>query len=176
MDIAKKKQLKKLDTIAIVVSILVFGLVGLMRRVKIPTDIDFGFIPPVTAVINTLVAICLILALLAIKKKNIKSHNRYINMAMILSALFLLFYVVYHFTTVETTYCKEGSIRYVYYFVLISHIILAGLSLPFILLTYIRGYLGLVDRHRKMAKIVWPIWFYVAITGPITYLMLSSCY
>lgn len=166
----------KLDKVAYLITIAVLFLVGLMRRVKLDVDMDFSFLPLVSACLNTGVAVFLILALIQIKKKNVESHKLMINIAMLLSLLFLLCYVVYHFTTVETTFCKEGTIRTVYYVILISHIILAGVSLPFILLTYIKGFSGQVTRHRAMAKWVWPLWFYVAITGPITYLLLRPCY
>jgi len=95
---------------------------------------------------------------------------------MTTSALFLICYVVYHFTTPETPYCGEGNIRYLYFFLLITHILLAGGILPFILLTFNRGWLGIVDRHRKMARWVFPLWLYVAISGPVIYLMLKPCY
>lgn len=167
---------RKLDRFAYVITVAVLFLVGLMRRTKIDVGIDFSFLPAVSAVLNSLVAISLLMALVYIKKKNINRHKLMVNVAMLLSFLFLLTYVIYHFTTHETTFCKEGFIRSVYYFVLISHIILAGVSLPFILLTWIRGFTNQVDKHRKMAKWVWPIWFYVAITGPLTYLLLSPCY
>lgn len=171
-----KKLAKKLNIVAYILSAGVLILVGLMRRVKIPTDIDFSFLPAINAVVNTMVAIFLVAALFYIKKNNIEKHRQMIYGAISFSALFLLGYVLYHFTTEETTFCKEGQIRYVYYFILISHIVLAGISLPFILLTFIKGYTFQIEKHKKMAKWVWPIWFYVAVTGPITYLFLSPCY
>lgn len=166
----------KLNKISIVLSVVVLALVGLMRRVKIDLGIDFSFIPPISAVLNTLVAICLLLALYFVKQKDILKHKRAIFSALAFSALFLLCYVLYHFTTVETTYCQDGNIKYVYYFLLITHIVLAGISLPFILLTFTRGYTYQVEKHRKMARWVYPIWLYVAITGPVCYLMLKPCY
>lgn len=166
----------KLNRIAYVVSALVLVLVGLMRRVKLPLDIDFSFLPPVHAILNTLVAICLLLALWYVKQKNIEKHRFYIYGAMVFSALFLLCYVLYHFTTEETRYCFEGTSRTVYFILLISHIVLAGLSLPFILVTFIRGYTHQIPLHRKIAKWVFPVWLYVAVTGPLCYLMLYPCY
>lgn len=167
---------KKLTTMSLVVSAVVLILVGLMRRVKIDVGIDFSFIPPLSAIFNTLVALCLIMALYFVKSKQIERHKKAIFGAMTFSALFLIGYVLYHFTTVETTYCKEGFIKTVYYFLLISHIILAGISLPFILLTFTRGFTYQVEKHKKMARWVFPIWLYVAITGPLCYLMLQPCY
>ena len=169
---------KKLNRIAIVISIIVIGLAGAMRvpSLKIPTDIDFSFLPPIHAAMNMLTTLCLLLALYFIKNKNINAHRKAIYAALFFSMLFLLSYVTYHFTTSETLYCKEGPIRILYFFFLISHIVAAGGVFPFILFTFIRGYTGQVQRHRKMAKWVYPIWLYVAITGPIVYFMLKPCY
>ena len=166
----------KLNRIAYVVSALVLVLVGIMRRVKIDLGIDFSFLPPVHAILNTMVAICLIAALWFVKQKNIRLHQVSIYGAMIFSALFLLCYVLYHFTTEETKYCFEGASRTLYFVLLVSHIVLAGLSLPFILITFIRGYTHEIEKHRKIAKYVYPVWLYVAITGPLCYLMLYPCY
>lgn len=167
---------KAMRYVSIVVSVVVFLLVGLMRQVKVDIGIDFSFLPPFHALFNTLVAIFLVLAYYFIRQKNYILHKKMIYGAMTFSLLFLLCYVLYHFTTPETLYCKEGWIRSVYYFILISHIILAGLSLPFILITFSLGFTFHVERHRKMARWVYPIWLYVAITGPICYLMLKPCY
>jgi len=127
-----------------------------MRKIKLDLGIDFSFLPPLYSAINALVAFVLILALSAIKKKNVAAHRRYMTLALGLSAFFLLCYVLYHITTPETNYCKEGSIRYVYFFLLITHIILAAMLLPFILFTYIRAYTGQIMLHRKMARWVFP--------------------
>ena len=93
-----------------------------------------------------------------------------------LSLLFLLSYVAYHTTTEETKYCAEGAIRYVYFFLLITHVVLAGIIFPFILFTFVRAVTGQFDRHKKLAKYVYPLWLYVAITGPVLFLMLMPCY
>ncbi len=166
----------KLNKISIVLSAVVLMTVGLMRRVKFDLGFDFSFLPPVIAIINSLVAVCLVLALYFIKRKDVDNHKRSIIAALSLSALFLICYVVYHFSTVETTYCGIGNIKYLYYFFLITHIVLAAISLPFILFTFVRGFTFQVDKHRKMARWVFPIWLYVAVTGPICYLMLKPCY
>ncbi len=167
---------KKLNVAAIIISVVVLFIVGFMRQVKLDSGIDFTFLPPVYSSLNALCAVFLGLALYQIKQKNINLHRLFINIAFGLSMLFLVCYVLYHFTTPETLYCKEGNIRYVYFFLLITHIILAAVILPFILFTYIRGYTWQIEKHRKMAKIVFPLWFYVAITGPIIYFMLKDCY
>lgn len=168
---------KKLDKLAYVLSAIVIALVILMRGPNKPeVAFDTSILPPINALLNTFCALCLIMAVFFVKRGNIKMHRNMIYSAMVFSILFLLCYVVYHFTTYETTYCKEGNIRIVYFIVLISHIILAGMSLPFILLTFIRGFTFQVEKHKKMAKWVYPIWLYVAITGPVVYLMLAPCY
>jgi putative membrane protein len=167
---------KKLNIIAYIVSIVVIGLVLLMRRVKLDVGIDFSFLPAFHSTMNAVTAVLLIIALYYIKQKNITAHRNMMFAAMITSALFLLSYVLYHFTTPETNFCKEGSIRIVYFILLISHVILAGVIFPFILFTLIRGYTMQVEKHKRMAKWVFPLWLYVAITGPILYLMLRPCY
>ena len=171
-----KNLLKILDRLAIALSAVVLLLIGLMRRVKIPTDIDFSFLPPFHATVNAFTAIALGLAFYFIKQKKVDLHRKAIYVALSLSVLFLLSYVVYHFTTEATPYCMEGNIRIVYFSILITHIPLAGGILPFILFTFNRAFTGHIDRHRKMARWVFPLWFYVAVTGPIVYLMLRPCY
>jgi len=172
------KLAKKLNIVAGVLTVVVLLLVGMMRRdeFKIHTDIDFSFLPPFHATLNVLVAVVLLFALYFIKNKNIEAHRKSIYLAMFLSAMFLLSYVIYHFTTEETKYCFEGTSRSIYFFFLISHVVLAGVMLPFIFLTFIRAFTGQIEKHKKMAKWVWPFWFYVAVTGPICYLMLRPCY
>jgi putative membrane protein len=167
---------KKLDRIAYIISGIVLILVGMMRRYKIDLGIDFSFLPPVHALLNTGVAIFLVLAILRIKKKDVEGHKKAIYMAMTCSALFLTCYVLYHFTTAETKYCGEGLMRSIYFVLLITHIVLAAVSLPFILRAFIRGYCGLIEEHRKIVKWIFPIWLYVAVTGPLCYLMLYPCY
>jgi len=167
---------KKLNRIAYVLSVVILLVVVLMRRIKIPTDIDFGFLPPLHASLNAITAIILIYALIKIKNKQIKAHQQAMTLAMVTSALFLLSYVVYHITTEETRFGGEGAIKVFYLILLITHIILAAVTLPFIMFTFIRGFTGQVDRHKKMARWVFPLWLYVAITGPICYLMLKPYY
>lgn len=167
---------KKLNIAASIVSLIVLLLVVGMRRIKIPTEIDFSFLPPFYSTLNALVAVALLFSLYFIKNKKVEAHKKTNVMALVLSILFLLAYVVYHITTEETKYGGEGTIRYIYFFLLITHIILAAVILPFILFTFIRAYTGQIDRHRKMAKWVYPLWLYVAVTGPIIYLMLRPYY
>ncbi len=183
---------KKLNVGATIVTIVVLILVGLMRRVKIdlPAGWDFSFLPPFHATLNALTAVVLLVAFYFIKQKNVEAHRKAIYVAIGLSVLFLLSYVAYHFTTPETVYgdinhdgevdaaemAAIGGMRTVYLVLLVSHIILAALTLPFILFTFIRAYTNQIEKHRKMAKWVFPLWLYVAVTGPICYYMLMPYY
>lgn len=167
---------KRLNLLAYIVSAVVLFLVVLMRRVKLELGIDFRFLPPFHATLNAITAVILVAALWFIKRKNVQAHRRAIYAAMVCSAVFLLSYVLYHFTTPETRYGGEGWVRYLYFFFLITHVVLAAVILPFILLTFNRAYTGQFERHKKMARWVFPIWLYVAVTGPICYLMLLPYY
>ena len=167
---------KKLNVVALIVSAVVLALVVLMRSVKVDVGVDFSFLPPFHAMLNALTAVTLLFALYFIKNKNVKSHRKAIYVAMSLSVLFLLSYVVYHFTTPDTKFGGVGTIRTVYFVLLITHITLAALTLPFILLTFIRAYTNQFERHKKMARWLFPFWLYVALTGPICYLMLMPYY
>jgi len=183
---------KKLTRLAWVVTAAVLVLVALMREVKIPLPegMSFGFLPPFYSTLNALTAIALLVALVFIKQKKVDLHRKTIYFALSCSILFLLAYVLYHFTTPETLFgdadhngvlseaerTAVAGIRPYYLLLLLSHITLAALSLPFILFTFIRGFTGQNERHRKMARWVFPIWFYVALTGPICYFMLMPYY
>jgi len=169
------RRIRKYDRIAWVITVAVWLLVGLMRRVKIPVEMDLGFLAGLNALFNTGVAIALLAAYYFIRRKQVSLHRRSIYTAMVLSAGFLLSYVGYHFTQQEIPYCGEGAWKIAYYFLLFSHIVLAGLSLPFILKTFIRGYLLAVERHRPLARWVYWVWLYVAVTGPLVYLFLLPC-
>ena len=167
---------KRLDLISYIVSAVVLVLVGLMRRYKFDLGIDFSFLPPLHASLNVLTAVLLLTAYYFIRRKNVEAHRKFIYAAMTTSALFLLSYVLYHFTTPETRYGGEGLMRAVYFFFLITHVVLAAVILPFVFFTFTRAYTGQYERHKKMARWVFPIWLYVAITGPICYLMLKPYY
>lgn len=168
---------KKLDKVSYVLSVLVIGLVIAMRPAeRFNVNFDTSWMPAFHAIVNCIAAVFLIMALVFIKKKNITAHRNMIFGAMICSFFFLLSYVAYHFTTPETKFCKQGTIRTIYFIVLISHIILAGLSLPFILLTFSRGISFMTEKHKKMARWVYPVWLYVMLTGPLVYIMLKPCY
>ena len=172
-DAAKLKLLKRTSWI---LTTVVLTLVVLMGRYKVDIGVDLSFLPPVHAVLNSLVTVFLILAVLAIKNKNVARHKQMIGGAVICSVIFLLCYVSYHGTQEEVRYGGEGAMRLVYFILLLSHILLAAVSLPFILITLSLGYTNHFDQHRKMARWVFPLWLYVAATGPICYLMLKPYY
>ncbi len=167
---------KRLNVWAYILSAVVLLLVGLMRRVKIDLGIDFSFLPPIHASFNAICAVLLIAALYFIKNGQVENHRKSIYGALTFSALFLVSYVLYHFTTPETKFGGVGTIKTVYFILLITHVILAAVILPFILLTFTRAYTNQFDRHKKMARWVFPLWLYVAISGPICYLMLKPYY
>ncbi len=157
-------------------SAVILIVVVAMRYIKLPVEGSLSFLPPFHSAVNAITGIFLLLALYFIKKKNIIAHRNMIMIAMGLSLVFLLSYVAYHTTSEPTLYCKEGLSRTVYFILLITHILSAAIIFPFILFTFIRGYAHLVDKHKKMARWVFPIWLYVCLTGPICYLMLAPCY
>lgn len=183
---------RKLGVAAWIVTGAVLVLVGLMRRIKIPLPdgVSLSFLPPFHAGVNALAAVVLVIALIAVLKGRIALHRKMIMVAMGLSVLFLLSYVAYHFTGSEVKFgdanhdgivdagelAAVGSARVFYLVLLISHIVLAGVSLPFILFTFIAGLTNRFAAHRRLAKWVFPVWLYVAITGPVCYWMLRPFY
>jgi len=167
---------RKLYPIGAVLTVAVLGLVGAMRYVKLDVGFELNFLPLVHAILNSIVAVLLVVGLITAQQRKINAHKRAITAAMACSALFLLCYVAYHFTTPSTKFGGEGAIRYVYFALLISHIVLAAVSFPLILFTWIFGFTGQVKRHRWFAKFTFPMWLYVAVTGPICYLMLRPYY
>jgi len=167
---------KKFNRWITVVSIAVPLVVALLFGVRIPDVEPLGFLPPVYATINGLTAALLLLALWAIKGGHQQLHGRLMTTCIGLSLLFLVMYVAYHMTSDSTPFGGEGWIRYLYYFILISHIVLSIAVIPLVLRTYARAYLKDFEGHRKLARITFPIWFYVAVTGVIVYLMISPYY
>ena len=185
---------KKYSKLIIAVSIVIPVVVAILFGVKLK---DFGYdveplsmLPPVYATINGITAIVLVWAVLAIKKGNQKLHERLMTFAIALSVAFLVMYVAYHMTADSTKFgdlnhdgvldlaesAKVGSIRYLYFIILITHILLSIAIIPLVLITYVRALAQRFDRHRKIAKITFPIWLYVAVTGVIVFLMISPYY
>lgn len=171
-----QQKIKKYNKIAIVVSIVVPVLVGILFRDQYITGVDFTFLPPIYATLNGITAVVLILALIAIKNGNRKLHENLIKLALGISGVFLIMYVLYHISTPATPYGGEGNIRYIYYTLLISHILLSVVIIPFVLFTYIRAITGRFTLHKKIARITFPLWLYVAVTGVVVYLMISPYY
>jgi putative membrane protein len=167
---------RKFNKIITVVSILIPLVVVVLFGVKIPNSEPLGFLPPIYASINGLTAILLIYAVWAIKNNKRVLHQNIMSACIVLSLLFLLMYIAYHMTADSTSYGGDGILKYVYFFILISHIFLSIVIIPLVLKTYARAYLKDFERHRKLAKITFPVWLYVAVSGVIVYLMISPYY
>ena len=157
------------------VSILIPVTIAVLFGVKIP-GYDLSFLPPIYATINGITAILLIAAVIAIKRKNRALHERLIKTCVLLSATFLVLYVLYHMTSDSTPYGGVCPLRYVYFIILITHILLSVGVIPMVLFTYMRAWRGEFFRHRAIAKYTFPLWLYVAVTGVIVYLMISPYY
>ncbi|MDA0178300.1 DUF420 domain-containing protein [Mesoflavibacter profundi] len=171
---------KKYNKWIVALSIIIPVAVAILFGVKLK---DYGidvepltFLPPIYAAINGITAIVLVLAVSAIKKGKRKQHENLIKFAITLSVLFLVMYVAYHMTSDSTKYGGEGVLRYIYFFILITHILLSIVVIPFVLITYVRGITNNIERHKKIAKITFPLWLYVAVTGVIVYIMISPYY
>ncbi len=171
---------KKFNPFIIVVSILIPIVVAVLFSVKLS---DFGynveplsFLPPIYAGINALTAVVLVFGFLAIKSGKVQRHKMFMTSAIGLSVVFLIMYVAYHMTSDSTKYGGEGYARYIYFFILISHILLSIAIIPLVLITYVRALAERFDRHKKIARITLPLWLYVACTGVIVYLMISPYY
>jgi putative membrane protein len=173
-----KKNDKLAYALIIVVSVVVFAAVTFLSRFKWEVNLGFDkhIFAHLNALINTFVALILLGGLYAAKQKRFNTHKRLMLWAIALSVLFLVSYICHHLFTEATTYGGSGLIKLVYYFILITHIGLAGIILPFILFTAYRGLTAEYDKHRKIARRTWPLWFYVAVTGVIVYLMISPYY
>lgn len=159
----------------IALSVAIPLAVAVLFRVRID-GFDFSFLPPIYASINGLTALLLVIALMAIKKGNRNLHEGLMKTCIGLSAAFLVMYVLYHMTSDSTPYGGTGTLRYVYFFILISHILLSIVVIPLVLFTFVRALHGSFERHRKLARITFPVWLYVAVTGVIVYLMISPYY
>lgn len=162
----------------LLVSAIIFIAIVILGRVKLNVDLGFNehLFAKFNAVINTLVSCLLLFGFYAARQKKFTTHKYTMLSAIALSVLFLIFYICHHLFAGETKYGGEGNLRYFYYFILGTHIILAAIILPLILFTAYRALINENERHRKLAKITWPIWLYVAVTGPIVYLMISPYY
>jgi len=175
-----------------IVSIIVFAAVAFLAKFKLNIDLGFNVhvFAKFNAIINSVVAILLLAGLAAVKQKNYVLHKKIMLSAITLSVLFLVSYICHHLLAGDTRFgdidhdgflsdsekSSAGTLRIVYYVILITHIPLAAIILPFILFTAYRALIGEYEKHKKLVRISWPVWFYVAITGVVVYLMISPYY
>jgi putative membrane protein len=159
-----------------VLSILIPVVVAILFRVRLPEVEPLMFLPPIYAGINALTAVLLIAAVIQIKKGNRAMHERLMSIAILCSIAFLVMYVSYHMTSDPTPFGGEGFVKGLYYFILISHIVLSITVIPLVLFTYYYASMEQFVQHKKIAKVTFPIWLYVAVTGVIVYLMISPYY
>ncbi len=173
-----QKNDKLANILIIVFSLIVFVAVVFLSRVKLEVELPFDVhvFAKINAFINAGVSFLLLVGLMAVKRGRYELHKKVMMTSMVLSVLFLVSYICHHLLSESTTYGGEGVMKTVYYFILISHIILAGIILPFVLYTAYRALTAEWGNHRKLAKITWPIWFYVSVTGVIVYRMISPYY
>ncbi len=172
----EKKYNKWIVALSVIIPLAVAALFGIKLK-------DFGidvepltFLPPIYAAINAVTAIVLVYAVISIKKGQRKQHENLMKFAITLSVLFLVMYVAYHMTSDSAKFGGEGAIKYIYFFILITHIVLSVAVIPFVLITYVRAITNNFERHKKIAKITFPLWLYVAVTGVIVYIMISPYY
>ncbi|MEL7004481.1 MAG: DUF420 domain-containing protein [Bacteroidota bacterium] len=175
MNSTKPLDEKKYQRIIIGLSIIIPLAVAALFGIKIE-GYDFSFLPPIYATINGMTAVLLVMALIAIKQGKKEIHKKLMLTCLTLSACFLVMYVIYHMTSVSTPYGGEGPIRMVYFIILISHILLSIVVIPLVLFTFVKALAERFDKHKKLARITFPIWLYVAVTGVIVYLMISPYY
>ena len=187
-----KKDDTKANLVIMAVSAIIFTLIVLLGRIKLKVDLGFDVhvFALISAMINSCVSLLLLVALVAVKRKRYSFHKKVMLTAMVLSILFLVSYICHHLFAGDTRFgdinhdgiltdaerATVGSMRIVYYIILGTHIPLAGIILPFILFTAYRGLIGEYPKHKKLARITWPIWFYVAVTGVLVYWMISPYY
>lgn len=170
MDTSKKHK-RLITLLSIVIPLAIAALFGVKIDYQLPI-----FLPPIYASINAFTALVLIIALFAIKKGNRILHEKLMKSAIILSGLFLVLYIAYHMTSDATHFGGEGFIKYMYYFILISHIILSIVVIPFVLITFSRALLKDFTKHKKIARFAFPLWLYVAISGVLVYLLIAPYY
>jgi len=187
-----KKNDRKASILIITFSAIVFALITLLSRYKLDVELGFDvhFFARANAVINSIVSVLLIVALVAVKQKKYETHKKIMLVAMGLSILFLVSYICHHLFAGDSRFgdvnhdnvlsepekLAAGNIRIIYIILLSTHILLAGIIMPFVLFTAYRSLIGEYARHKKLARITFPVWLYVTITGVIVYLMISPYY
>jgi len=173
-----KKNDKQARLLILTVSFVVFAAVALLSRIKLEVNLGFDIhiFALINAVINSIVSVLLVVALVAVKQRKYEQHKKVMMAAMVLSILFLVSYIAHHLLAGETKFGGTGTMKSVYYFILLTHIPLAGIILPFILFTAYRGLTGEYANHKKLAKYTWPLWLYVSVTGVLVYIFISPYY
>lgn len=176
---AVKLEEKSAKQIIVALSVVVALLVGVLNwgiDKRMVTGLDLGFFPKFHAFLNSVVAILLVLGLVFIKKGKQELHKKAMFTSFIVSAVFLMSYVFYHTLAEPTAFGGSGGAKYFYYFILLTHIVLAAVMMPFILMTFYYAWSEKLEKHRSLAKKVWPFWFYVAVTGVVIYFMIAPYY
>jgi putative membrane protein len=192
MNITITKNDRKARVLIFAFSIIVFALISALGKFRLNVNIGFDehIFAKANALINTVVAVLLVAGIISAQNRRYTRHRNIMLTAMGLSILFLVSYILHHLFAGEARFgdlnhdgivsesekLAAGSLRYAYYVLLSTHIVLAGIVLPFILFTAYRGLIGENAAHRKLARITWPVWFYVAVTGPVVYLLISPYY
>lgn len=171
MEIDSKKYNKWIVVLSIAIPLIVAVLFGVKIDATLPI-----FLPPIYASINAFTAIVLIIAVWAVKNRKVSLHEKLMKTAIVFSVIFLVLYVAYHMTSNSTKFGGEGAIKYIYYFILLTHILLSIAVIPFVLITFVRGITNNIELHKKIAKFTFPLWLYVAVTGVLVYLMISPYY
>ncbi len=170
----EKKSMTLINVLSVVIPVVVAILLGIRQKVDIGAWTKV--LPHIIGAINTLTSVLLLYGLYLIKQKQIERHRRVMTGAFLLGALFLVCYVLYHLTNPSTTFGGEGFIKYIYYFILISHICLSLVVLPLVLRAYFFAWTKQFERHKKLTRYAFPIWLYVSMTGVIAYLMIKPYY
>lgn len=165
----------KYNRIIVILSVSIPVVVAALFKVKLDIELPV-FLPPIYATINAATAVLLVIGFWAIRNKHLSLHRLIMKTAIVLSAVFLVMYVLYHMTSDSTPFGGEGLLRYVYFLLLISHILLSIVVIPFVLITYVRAITDDIQRHKKIARITLPLWLYVAVSGVLVYLMIAPYY
>ena len=164
-----------ISVLSVVVPLLVAFLLFMPQTGKLG-DVDVTFLPKLHAVLNSLTALALMVGYYFVKNQNVRYHRYAMVTAFVLSSFFLISYVTYHYQAAPTSYGGEGPLRYVYYFVLLTHIVLAVVIVPLVLLSIYFGWSNQVQRHRRISRWTLPLWLYVAVTGVLVYILISPYY
>ncbi len=166
---------KKYNVYIIILSITIPIVVALMFSIKLDVELPI-FLPPIYATINAITGFLLVIAIWAIKNKKRVLHQRLMKTAILCSVVFLVMYLAYHMTSDSTKFGGEGAIKYIYLFILLTHILLSVVVIPFVLLTYVRAITNDFEKHKKIGKFTFPLWLYVAVSGVVVYLLISPYY